>query len=362
MAMLSPSSKRFIKTFLTNKLMRKGFPYFGSLEVTRRCNSKCSFCPIGNEKKEIKEGEVGTEAMKKILSQFSDLNIIAVSFLGGEPFLRKDVCELAEYGHNNNLITQVSTNGINLGSMVDRGTAAFDVIVISLDVVDRELYHEIRGVDKYETVVDNIKAAQELSEENECNILINTVVCSKNLDQIPDVIKLSKKLGVRGIMIDFATFHDHWLETVNDGSRYNPKEMDWRNDRKGTKRLIKQIIQMKKDHPILTSKAYLETFLTENFDFKCYPNLFCCVRKEGEVAIPCWDSSITKFYDIVNKYNLKELWFSDEIKELRERVADCKNCYMHCIVEPSKVLGATTRNLKDLMEWVVTFRSSAFNV
>ena len=64
----------------------------------------------------------------------------------------------------------------------------------------------------------------------------------------------------------------------------------------------------------------------------------------------------------MNKYNLKELWFSDDVNELRERVADCKNCYMHCIVEPSKVLGATTRNLKDLMEWVVTFHSSGFNV
>ena len=80
------------------------------------------------------------------------------------------------------------------------------------------------------------------------------------------------------------------------------------------------------------------------------------------MAIPCWDSGITKFYDIVDKHNLKELWFSDEVKELRQKVADCKDCYMHCIVEPSKVLGATTRNLKDLMEWVVTFRSSTFAV
>lgn len=362
MATFGPSSKRFAKTFLVNKLMRKGYPYFGSLELTRRCNSKCSFCPIGNEQTHIKEGEVGTSDMKKILKQFSELNIIAVSFLGGEPLLRKDACELAEYGHNQNLIMQVSTNGINLGTMIDRATSAFDVLVISLDVVDSELYEEIRGVDKYETVVDNIKSAQELAKENKCNILINTVVCSKNLDQIPDVIKLSTDLGVRGIMIDFATFHEYWTETVSENSRYNPKEMDWRNDRVGTKRLIKQIIKMKKEYPILTSKTYLETFLTENFDFKCYPNLFCCVRKEGEVAIPCWDASITKFYNIVNKYNLTELWFSDEVKDLRKKVEDCKDCYMHCIVEPSKVLGATTRNLKDLMEWVVTFRSSAFTV
>ena len=52
----------------------------------------------------------------------------------------------------------------------------------------------------------------------------------------------------------------------------------------------------------------------------------------------------------------------NEVKELRDKVADCKDCYMHCIVEPSKVLGASSRNLKDLMEWVVTFRGSAFNV
>jgi len=69
------------------------------------------------------------------------------------------------------------------------------------NVVNRELYHEIRGVDKYDIVIDNIKAAQELSKENKCNILINAVVCSKNLDQISDVIKLSKKLDVKGIMI-----------------------------------------------------------------------------------------------------------------------------------------------------------------
>ncbi len=362
MVTLGPSSKRFIKTFMVNKILHKGYPYFGSLELTRRCNSKCSFCPIGNEREDLKKGEVGTKAMKHILSQFREMNIVAVSFLGGEPFLRKDICELAEYGHSKNLIMQVSTNGINLHKMMDKATAAFDVIVISLDVVDRELYHELRGVDKYETVLDNIKAAQELSEENKCNIIINTVVCSKNIDQIPKVIKLSKELGVRGIMIDFATFHDYWTEIVSDGSRYNPKEMDWRNERDSVKKLIKQIIKMKRNYPILTSKAYLETFLTEDFDFRCYPNLFCCVRKEGEVAIPCWDAKVTKFYDIVNTYDLKELWFSDEVKELRDKVADCKDCYMHCIVEPSKVLGASSRNLKDLMEWVVTFRGSAFNV
>ncbi|MCG2825988.1 MAG: radical SAM protein [Thermoplasmatales archaeon] len=358
MIKLGTPTKRFITNFVYNKLARKHYPFFGSLEVTRKCNSKCIFCPIGNEKAGIKKGEVGTAAMKKVLDQFAELNILAVSFLGGEPFLRKDVCELAEHAGELGIITQVSTNGINLIDNVERATSAFDVIVVSLDTIDPEMYKYLRGVDKFDKVLEGIKAAQALSQENKCNILINTVVCSKNIQEIPEVVKFSMKLGVRGIMIDFATFHDCWLETVNENSRYNPKELDWRNDKKGTKQLVRNLIEMKKKYPILTSRSYLQTFLTEDFNFKCYPYLFCCVRKEGEVAIPCWDSKFTKYYDIIDSYRLKELWFSDEAKVLRKKVENCSECYMHCIVEPSKVLGATTRNLKDLMEWVATFQRS----
>jgi hypothetical protein len=57
---------------------------------------------------------------------------------------------------------------------------------------------------------------------------------------------------------------------------------------------------------------------------------------------------------------LKELWFSDEVRNLREQVKDCKDCYMHCIVEPSKVLGAPSRNMIDLMEWIATFRKNKY--
>jgi MoaA/NifB/PqqE/SkfB family radical SAM enzyme len=357
---IGDGTKKFMKNFVSNKLKGTTYPFFGSVEMTRRCNSKCSFCPIGNEKQEIKKGEIGTEDMKSIFDQFNELRIIAVSFLGGEPFLRKDVCEIAKYSSDNGMISQVSTNGLLLDSMVEEATSSFDVIVVSLDTLDPELYRDIRGVDSFDKVVGGIKSAIAVSKKNKCNILLNAVVCSKNIKEIPDVVRFSKEIGATGIMIDFATFHEYWTETVVDDSRYNPTEMDWRNDKEGVKDLVNELIKMKKNYPIVTSTSYLKTFITENFDYTCYPYLFACVRKTGHVAIPCWDSNITKYYDILNEYNLKELWFSDEAKELREKVKDCKDCYMHCIVEPSKVLGAPSRNLIDLMEWIATFRKSAF--
>jgi MoaA/NifB/PqqE/SkfB family radical SAM enzyme len=360
MLSVGPSTKKFVMNFVSNKLRGTNYPFFGSVEMTRQCNSRCSFCPIGNEKAEIKKGEIGTEDMKKVFDQFNELRILAVSFLGGEPFLRKDVFEIARYSSEVDIISQVSTNGLTLLSTVEEATKSFDVIVVSLDTLNPELYKEIRGVDAYDKVVEGIKEAIKISPENKCNILLNTVVCSKNTKEIPEVVKFSKEIGAKGIMIDFATFHDYWTETVNDKSRYNPKEMDWRNDREGVKKLVKELIHMKKQYPIVTSTSYLKTFITEDFNYTCYPYLFCCVRKTGQVAIPCWDSKITRYYDIIHEHNLKELWFSDEVRNLREQVKDCKDCYMHCIVEPSKVLGAPSRNMIDLMEWIATFRKNKY--
>lgn len=358
MASMGTGTKKFVKNFLLNKFAGTRYPFFGSVEMTRRCNSKCSFCPIGNEKSHIKEGEIGTEDMKKVFDQFDELRIFAVSFLGGEPFLRKDVFEIAHYSRSVNIISQVSTNGLLLEKTVDEATAAFDVIVVSLDTLDPELYRELRGVDAYDKIIQGIKDALAISKENKCNIVLNTVVCSKNIQDVPEVVKFGKEIGVSGVMIDFATFHDYWTDTVVEGSRYNPKEMDWRNKRPEVKKLVDRLIKMKKEYPIITSSSYLHTFITEDFNYTCYPYLFACVRKTGEVAIPCWDSKITRFYDILEKHRLKDLWFSDEVKEMRKKVKDCNDCYMHCIVEPSKVLGAPSRNFIDLMEWISTFRKS----
>ena len=360
MSVMGIGTKKFLKNFLSNKLMRTNYPFFGSVEMTRRCNSRCSFCPIGNEKSEIKKGEMSTEDTKRVFDQFNELNILAASFLGGEPFLRKDLFEIAEYSSSNGIISQVSTNGLTLADTADEATSAFDVIVVSLDTLDPELYKDIRGVDAFDRVVEGVKEALALQDKNHCNILLNTVVCAKNIPDVREVVKFSREIGVSGIMIDFATFHEYWTDTQHENSRYDPKSMDWRNRKDEVKELVADLIKMKNDYPIVTSRSYLKTFITEDFNYRCYPYLFACVRKTGHVAIPCWDSSITEYYDILNGRTLKDLWFSDEVRKKREKVKNCSDCYMHCIVEPSKVLGAPAHNMMDLMEWIVTFRKNRF--
>jgi MoaA/NifB/PqqE/SkfB family radical SAM enzyme len=355
-----PITKKFVKNFMKNRVpYGRRYPFFGSIETTRRCNSRCSFCPIGNEKPEFKKGEMDTEQMKTVLDNFSEMNIIAVSYLGGEPTLKKGLPEVANYGKKLNMISQVSTNGLILSDIAQEYTKEFTVIVVSLDTTDPEKYRDIRGIDGYDKVVGGIKDSVKLAKENDCNILVNTVVCSKNIEEIPEVVKFSiDELGASAIMIDFATYHDYWVSLTVEGSRYDPDGTDWRSMKDETRKLINTLFRMKKKYPIITSRSYLQTFLTGDFRFRCHPYLFCCVNKEGKVAIPCWDSPATKFFDITKENRLRKLWFSDEVIKLREKVRDCTTCYMHCIVEPSKVLGDPLANLTDLYEWVQVWRTA----
>ncbi|MEM2976829.1 MAG: radical SAM protein [Thermoplasmata archaeon] len=350
------NTRKFLGTFSHNRLSARKRPFFGSIEATRRCNSKCTFCPIGNERPELKKGEMTTEQFCSIIDQFAEFDIIAFSFLGGEPTLRNDLVELGLHARKLNVISQVSTNGITLADNADTYTRAIDVIVVSLDTLNPEKYKEIRGVDKYDEVVEGIREAVRAGKSNGCAILVNTVICAANLDEVPEVVKFVTGLGVNGILLDFATFHDYWTTLTVEGSRYDPSKMDWRTRSEDVRRLVPRLIEMKKKYPILTCKSYLRTFITGDFSYRCYPYLFCCVNKTGEVAIPCWDSPHTRFYSLLDGRRLKDFWFSPEVVEARKKVENCSTCYMHCIVEPSKVLGEPLRHMGDLIEWVNTFR------
>ena len=89
-------ARRFLKNFLRDQLGGK-WPILGSIEVTRRCNSTCVFCPIGNEKPEFTKGEMNTDEIKHVIDQFAEMGVIAYSLLGGEPLLRDDICEIGRY-------------------------------------------------------------------------------------------------------------------------------------------------------------------------------------------------------------------------------------------------------------------------
>lgn len=86
---------------------------------TRACNLQCAHCYARSDAGKA-DNELSTEEGKKLIDMLSDFEVPVLLFSGGEPLLRKDVPELAEYAVSKGLRTVVSSNG----TLIDNELAA----------------------------------------------------------------------------------------------------------------------------------------------------------------------------------------------------------------------------------------------
>mgnify|MGYP006280780557 CR=1 FL=1 len=78
--------------------------------VTRKCNLKCIHCYAQADDKDF-EGELSTEEGKRLIDDLAEFKTPVILFSGGEPLVRKDLPELAEYAVSKGLRAVISTNG-----------------------------------------------------------------------------------------------------------------------------------------------------------------------------------------------------------------------------------------------------------
>ncbi|MBI4394880.1 MAG: radical SAM protein [Candidatus Omnitrophica bacterium] len=115
--------------------------------ITRMCNLKCLHCYSDSERKHY-EGELTKEEAKTVIDDLASFQVPAVLFSGGEPLLRPDLMELAEYARDAGLRTTLSTNGtfINEKVALQIKQAGFSYVGVSLDGVN-SIHDHFRGVE-----------------------------------------------------------------------------------------------------------------------------------------------------------------------------------------------------------------------
>jgi len=114
--------------------------------VTKACNLRCVHCyaSAGGGS----EGELTTEECKEVIDDLSSMRVPLILFSGGEPLLRKDIFELAEYSKERGLKFALSTNGTLITPEVAERLkeAGFEYVGVSLDG-SRETNDRFRGVE-----------------------------------------------------------------------------------------------------------------------------------------------------------------------------------------------------------------------
>jgi MoaA/NifB/PqqE/SkfB family radical SAM enzyme len=77
------------------------------LEISDRCNMNCPECYVRD-----KAGrELTTEQWKRIIEDLARSGVLQCTFGGGEPFMRRDIFELASFVNDHGMNVAVTTNG-----------------------------------------------------------------------------------------------------------------------------------------------------------------------------------------------------------------------------------------------------------
>lgn len=158
--------------------------------LTRTCNLKCVHCYTSSEAKRY-PGEVTTEQAKATLDDLAEFKVPAVLFSGGEPLVRPDLFELAEYARSKGLHVVLSTNG----TLITRETAQklkdleFAYVGISLDSAIPAVHDEFRGVEgAFERTMAGFRHCRAVGQKVGLRLTL-TKHTAENLDQLFDLIE-----------------------------------------------------------------------------------------------------------------------------------------------------------------------------
>lgn len=168
-------------------------------ECTLTCNAKCKHCGSSAEKKKY-DGELTTEEIKNAFKQIAndmDATKILINVTGGEPLVRKDLCEVMEYATNElGFHWGMTTNGILLNdeNIEKLKKANMETISISIDGLE-ETHDSFRGVPgSYKTIINNIKKLKKANFVK--HLQVTTVFHKENINQLDELYKVMLDLGL----------------------------------------------------------------------------------------------------------------------------------------------------------------------
>lgn len=120
----------FARTLLAKR------PYDVFLQVTNRCNMKCSFCEFPAKAATSRE-ELTLEELRDLSRQLSDLGRFLVSIEGGEPFVRPDLAQIVKAFSEDHLVV-LYTNGwyVNPENVRELFAAGLAQVGVSIDFPD----------------------------------------------------------------------------------------------------------------------------------------------------------------------------------------------------------------------------------
>lgn len=177
-------------------------------ETTAACNLKCIHCRAAATDFRSVEDLTTAESFRMI----DDIAAVAKPILvlsGGEPLVRPDIFEIAQYADSAGLKVALATNGTPVDNNVARRAKESGVqrVSVSLDGKDAPTHDSFRRLNgAFDAALRGIEAFKTAG----LPFQINTSVANHNKEQLPEILELAVRLGA-------SAFHLFLLVPVGCG-------------------------------------------------------------------------------------------------------------------------------------------------
>ena len=185
-------------------------------EITRSCNLFCAHCRASANYGPY-EGELSLEECYRLIDQILEVGKPILILTGGEPLLRHDVFEIAEYAVGQGLRVVLGSNGTRITEEVS--TRLKDVSIsrigVSLDFPTPELQDDFRGkAGAFDEAIRGIAMAQKAG----IPVQINSTITKLNAPYLDDLLSLAFKVGA-------VAFHPFMLVPTGRGKGLESVEL-----------------------------------------------------------------------------------------------------------------------------------------
>jgi len=176
---------------LNSRALELGVPLNAHLDVTYRCNERCSHCYLDHDD----HGEMTLAEIKDLLNQMAEAGVLFLTLSGGEVLMRMDFFEILSHARGLQFCVKIKTNGFMIHDkeadrMRDLGVQEIRISIYS---------HRAEVHDAITNLPGSLKrsvAAIRLLKSRGLNVVIGNVLMRQNVTDYAGVKVLARDLGV----------------------------------------------------------------------------------------------------------------------------------------------------------------------
>ncbi|MBN2482655.1 MAG: radical SAM protein [Candidatus Omnitrophica bacterium] len=323
-------------------------PDMVQINFTFDCNLKCKMCGMSEQKGFLKQAgrqvEIDSATVHKIIRETKELGVGTVLFIGGEPFLHKDIFDFTEQAKRLQLATVIVTNGVLLdpARILNCLKHGVDWLSISIDAATDMTFSRIRGEKVFDKIISNIRSLHQIKRQEKRRFPKVVAVCTimdENIEELLEIVRLCRDIECERILFQPVVARNvDQTERVEQYPGFVPSERLVLLN-KG----IDSLIEYKKQSPaqfnfIANSTRYLE-LIKKYFNggplsdsFPCYAGFNRVqVVQEGKLYFCVSQKNQDAAFGDIKRSTLSDLWYSSVAGDYRDMIRNCATpCLQWC--------------------------------